>query len=464
MAHNKGFKGQGIIHESRAEIKFLSRTNEYDFPVEIWLLNDAVNRNNWKFANIEKHLLDFVGRPILIAYVDDGDGIGDGHNFKTVKDPATGEERPSFVGATAERIVGTLSHFNEDFRVEKRDGNTWLVGKGVIWAWYAPELVDKMKNYALQGRSMEVSVEELVYENHTEGDVEVEDEYINLGTTILGDHVRPAVAGAKIISLQEFEESFRELKLRAASLREGKDSKEGVKKTVNYLSKRDLESLNKIIVGYTVLAAVRAENGINVALLCEDGTPATYKMNTATDTFAPEKVKKVEVVASFLFDGEDDGKVDVSVSDITDSLSAKLNKANADIEKANKDLLAANATISTMKTAESNRRIEAGKIKAKNVLSVFNQNRSEKIGDDVLTSLNSEIENGYFNDKVDEKGAWVGESAIEERVLAICARQVQEADQKAAAKQKNTFGWDKFNNSDKGDDGSIESLLSSWGV
>ena len=34
---------------AEGEIRVLSRENEYLFNVELWLLNDAENRNGWRY-------------------------------------------------------------------------------------------------------------------------------------------------------------------------------------------------------------------------------------------------------------------------------------------------------------------------------------------------------------------------------------------------------------------------------
>ena len=62
------------------EFRFLSTDDAFNFHVEIWLLNDLVNRNNWKYINLEQHRALFAGTPILIAYTNGGKGIGDLHD------------------------------------------------------------------------------------------------------------------------------------------------------------------------------------------------------------------------------------------------------------------------------------------------------------------------------------------------------------------------------------------------
>lgn len=96
--------------------------------VELWLLNDATTENGWRYEKLREHMGKFATTPILIAYV--GSKIGDGHNFSEEKNPITGEVSPSFMDATAERIVGFFEK-KEDIRIEEKDGKNGLLEKDI---------------------------------------------------------------------------------------------------------------------------------------------------------------------------------------------------------------------------------------------------------------------------------------------------------------------------------------------
>ena len=177
------------------QLKVLQKLNPYEFGVELWLMREGVNQNRWNYQNLEKYYKTFVGRPILIAYV--MGKIGDGHNSQRKTDPRTGKQYNSYTDGTAERIVGTLSDDERDFSLKKRDGQTWIVARGKLFAFYAKETVDEIVR---TGR-MDVSVETLIDENHMDGDVEVEDVWSGVGVTILGAGVAPAIPGANIARL-----------------------------------------------------------------------------------------------------------------------------------------------------------------------------------------------------------------------------------------------------------------------
>ena len=443
------------------EMRLLERKGEFLFSTEIWLLNDAVNRNGWRYTDMAGNAGQFAGTPVLVAYVHDGKGIGDGHNFRMETDPMTGEPAPSFTDATAERIVGAISEDPNDIRLEQRDGNTWIVARAALWRWYAKELVEKIERDARQGRAMSISIETLVTKSHMEGDVEVEDEYLILGTTILGDHVMPAVADAHIAALAK-KERFQELKMRAASYDQGADPEnkphqnnieKGLNITMKSLGKRQIAELSKKFADHSVLAACESDKGIHVCLMNAAGDPCVYEMAALDEAIVPERISKVAVNASFVF-GEE--HIDVDVCAMTDSLSAGLVKANAALEQANADLEKANGTIEAMQKAETARRLNSAKNTAKATLDAFNANREQKIDESVLAAVNADIEKGLYTNCVSESGEWTGDTAVENAVYAVCGRKVAENDAQTA-KRYVSFGSGVKTNS--GDAGTIGDLF-----
>ena len=277
--------------KSFGQIRVLQKLNEYEFGVELTMMRDGLNENRWEYRNIKDHYRSFVGQPILIAYV--MGKIGDGHNSSEKVDPRTREKYYSYTDGTAERIVGTLSDDINDFSLVERDGHTWVVAKGKLFAFYAKELVDKIVR---TGR-MSVSVETLIHEMHKDGDTEVFTSWSGIGVTILGEGVAPAIPGANIARLSAMQDEFKTLKLRAASLqkspennapKEGVTTRKGVKK-LNTYSKRQLTELSARFEGYKVLAAGEQDGKVYVALLSKDGAFKSYVMENAAETVVPEK-------------------------------------------------------------------------------------------------------------------------------------------------------------------------------
>lgn len=459
------------------ELKLLEQTGEFIFPVELWMLNDGVNRNNWQFVNLEEHRAMWAGVPILVAYTNGGRTVGSGHNQTTRRDEL-GNEYQSFTDATAERIVGAISENPADIRLAERDGYTWVVGKGFLWAWYARELVDKITRDAQQGRTMSVSIEALVTkESINENGVAVEEEYKPLGVTVLGDKVDPAVVDAHIAMLSEMEDEFKELKLRAASYIDNHESaksnetepqnnseKKGMKEHMR-LSKQQLRELQAKFGEYTVLAAEQGENGVVVCLMGKSGNTAIYTMASLDESVYPEKVQPVNVQAHFCADGDVD--VCVDACDMVETMTANVREMSARLETAEKNLNAANATVEQMVNAENARRLASAKKIAKETLDRFNANREDKVSEDALKELSADIEAGKFTACEDEAHNWVGDKTVEEKVLSLCAGAVMELDRKLAEQRasagKNTFVWEKLA-SGNGDDGSVEALLARKGI
>lgn len=438
-------------------LRLLERSGPYMFPVEVRLLNDRINRKGWRFTNMEGNAPQFAGKPMLVAYIRGGKGIGDGHNFREVTDPVTGEERASFTDAEAERIVGAFSEQPGEIRTEVRDGTTWIVGRGYLWQWYAQELVAKIEQDARQGREMSVSIEALATDSHMEDDVEVIDRYIILGATILGDHVQPAVDGARIAALSEGEE-FRTLKLRAASYCEmdktdstrrkvvEAESKEGVRTTV-YLSKQQLKELQKKFGDtFVVLSAKQTgDNKIHVLLRrVEDRAYCAYTMGAEDAVVHPEEVR-VQAAQIVVQLSEDETLVtDASeeVECLVSALEAETAKLNSALSAAERERDEAKNALTDLRDRESKRRVSAAKERAASTLREFNANREAKVAESVLETVNSEIESGLYTNSVDADGNWTGENAVKQKVLAACAEAVMQQDKTAAGKARRTLTWD----------------------
>lgn len=489
------------------EIRNLQKKNDFIYEVEVWLLNDKTTRNQWRYTDMRGNKNQFAGTPLLIAYVNNGKTIGDGHEFEMQYD-AQGNPSPSFTGATAERIIGMLSEDSNDIRVETlEDGTEWIVGKGFIWKWYAKEAVEKIERDSKMGRPMSISIETLVTKFHMDEEgIEVEDDFLVLGTTILGDGVTPAVDGAHIKALQELESEFKELKLRAASYNanaedpdddtdseeedkeetepeeshdenpdEGgevseetpienktqKSNEKGETNTVKALSKKSIAELSKKFDGYKVLSAGRDENGIHVVLMSEDCNTSVYTMESEEAPVYADQIRKCDAQA--VFAGEN-WELAIDACELTDSLSAAVINANTQLEVANADLAKANSTIEEMVTKERKRRVSAAKAKALATLDEFNANREQKIDASILTKINEAIENGDFSECENAEGEWCGEDKVCEQVLAACAVEVMKQDKATAMANNSSYVWDKFEGKAKHQSGGVQDLLARSGI
>lgn len=495
MEKNREFIGQ---------LKILESANPKLKAVEIMALNSEINRNNWRYVNLQQHLNEFLDIPILTAYVGGGMIIGDGHNYAMKRDPNTGEEYASFTASDAERIVGWIPKDQSNARLEVVDGVEWVIVKGYLWSFYAKELVDQI---AVQGSKMDVSIETLVTdERKGESGEDVEEKYLVLGITILGNGVEPAVAGANIKTLSELSElrsNMAENILKAASYAGNaenppeepededsdeeddepdedspddvdepededssedppKDNSKGVKKSMTYFSRKELAELGKKFPDYRVLAAVQTEDGaVRVCLMAKDANTSVYKMDSLDETIVPEKFCRVSTKVNFIL-GDECGNAEVDTDEFIDNMSAELAEACNNASDLEQKLNAANERIKAMETAERARRVQAAKDKAHAVLNSLNANRAAKtrFEDSILNPVLADIDAGKYTEKVNADGLWVGDAEVERDVSYLCMNAQKDMDKKAAEAAETTFAYNKFL-SQKGEqpDG-IEGLLS----
>lgn len=458
------------------EIRELKAKNEFLTNVRVKLLNNLETRNKWTFTDMKGNKDQFVGKPLLIAYEMGGAKIGAGHNSTTKRDPKTGKEYQSYTGATDQRIIGSMSDNPDDIWVETlEDGTEWIVGEGTIWNWYAAEAAAKIKEETDAGKPMSISIEALVTDYHMNGDTEIEDSYIVLGVTLLGDGVRPAVAGAHIAALSEIASEFEELKLRAASYNdpEGnneepledvnskpqKNNSEKERHTLKAFSKKQLAQLSVKFEGYSVVAAGQDDNGIHVCLMSADGGTSVYTMENLDATIAPEKIMRNNAQVSFEF-GED--VVTVDCCDITDKLSGSLIEAEAKINTLSADLDNVRNEIKEMNAIEAKRRIKAAKAMAESTLNAFNSNREEKVEKEVLNSILEAIDKGEYSECVDAEGCWVGEESVADAVLAKCAKAQMEMDKLAAQRKNSIKAWSSYGSENNEPDG-LAALIAKFG-
>lgn len=443
------------VTRGSGELRVMQRLSEYEFGVELWLMRDGRNDNRWDYRNIREYYRTFMGQPILVAYV--LNRVGDGHNKTERRDPRTGELYYSFMDGTAERIVGTLSDEEDDFSLVERDGHTWIVAKGRLFAFYARELVDMIVR---TGR-MEVSAETMVDEEHEEDGYQIYTKWTGIGVTILGESVPPAIPGARIAALSAMQDEFKTLKLRAASLHTpgGEDTKKkGVTRSMNKTAAKALEAK---FPGFRVVALSADER--NVGLIDDAGNAFTYAFNAEDNgEVVMGRMKPAHLTTQFHF--SENEAAEAEVSDIVDRVYERVKNNESAAEGLRKDLEAANAKVKAMEKAEDDRRLNAAKAAVTATLAAFNANRADKIGQETVQSVMKQAEEGFFTNCVDKDGGWTGEEAVRSAVLAACAAAVMEADRQAAEKRKSHFVMDGLNRGGHGDQGGIVGLLQKNGI
>ena len=456
------------INEYRAcgSLTVLQRLNQYEFAVEIRMMREGINRNRWDYRNLDTYYQTFVGQPILCAFVNGK--IGDGHNMREKTNRDTGERYYSFTDATSERIVGTLSNDIEDFSIVEENGEKWLVAKGRLWEFYAPELVQKI----IRTGRMDVSVETLVEDSQQDGEIEVFTKWTGLGVTILGDDVQPAIPNASIKALELLKDEFAEAKLKAASYEQSVEDEQTKEEKIIERGKNEMTSLNKrelsalrdtYFKDYRVLSASHdKEKGETLVCLMKDGATYQYVLGDAETTVQPERIVPIRVNATVSFDDERNLSVDTgdmidTIASEYETLNAKYNELEAKANKANEELDA-------LKKSEAKRRIKAAKKAAEDTLKAYNQTSDVKVSETVLVKINEDIEKGEYSECEDKDGEWCGEEEVANDVLAECAKEVQKANEAKAAKERTQMVWTK--DSAKHDEplNGIEALLARNGI
>lgn len=456
------------INEYRAcgSLTVLQRLNQYEFAVEIRMMREGLNRNRWDYRNLDTYFSTFVGQPILCAFVNGK--IGDGHNMREKTNRDTGERYYSFTDATSERIVGTLSNDIEDFSIVEENGEKWLIAKGRLWEFYAPELVQKI----IRTGRMDVSVETLVEDSQQDGEIEVFTKWTGLGVTILGDDVMPAIPNASIKALELMKDEFAEAKLKAASYEQTESEKPNNEEIIIERGKKDMTSLNKrelsalqstYFSGYRVLSASRdKEKGETLICLMKDGATYQYVKGDAETTVQPERIVSVHVNATVSFDDERNLSVDTGdmidvIAKDYETLNAKYNELEAKANKANEELEA-------LKQSEAKRRIKSAKKAAKETLDSFNATSAVKVSESVLAKLNEDIDKGEYSECEDKDGEWCGEEEVAKEVLAECAKEVQKANEAKAAKERTQMVWAKDSSKNDEPTSGIAALLARNGI
>lgn len=432
----ESFNGLGCL-------RVLRQDNDLNYEVQVEIMRSGLNDNYWDFRNVGRYASTFRGTPILCAYLPNG-RIGDGHNMAEVMGP-DGKKRYSFTGPTAERIVGMIYDSEDAVWTEERDGEKWAIGRGKLWRFYNPELVDKI---ARQGR-ISVSAETDVVKAQKETDREVYTEWYGLGVTILGDGVAPAIPGANIKAMKAMEQKFKEMQLRAASYHPTKPQNQdkGVKKTVNAMSNTPLlEKVQKKLDGYRILNM--NDTGDHVLMLDSKGAFCTYQSKEDDhDILIPDRIQYNCLTCQHQF--EDGTALDVDVmamlSSAVEETTRRAQAAEDERDNLKRDNEALNAKVKAMNEAEDKRRIKA----AKEAVEAAAKDAVEcmEIDAEMTKEVMEAVEAACYNNVCNEAGEWVGDkkavadymSKIGELAMEAAKAKKAEEMMKANAQQHYAF-------------------------
>ena len=453
-------------------LEVLGKDSDLNYNVRLRVMRSGVNLNGWDYQNLEQYADTFKGTPILCAYLPGR--VADGHNMSETL--WRGERIMDFTGPNAERIVGAIGEADGDIWIEPDEAGTpWIIANGKLWRFYNRQLCDTI---AEQGR-MSVSAETEVAEEHEdENGISVFTAWRGLGVTILHDTVAPAIPGANIQAIKAMSsEKWNELKLKVASYHpnteggEGtpptdepeppkNNSEKGVKRTVTF-TKKQLAKLNERFQGYVVMAAKENEedHSILVTMRNDSYEPFSYRLASAEETIAPERILPLAAIVSF---GED---FQMNAEDYFAALNSRVERLSADLKDAEKERDEAQATIKAMTEKENARRIKAMKEAAKAALAKFNADREEceKVCEEDIGCVMNEIDAGDYTECADKDGNFCGDEKVCQRVMSICAQKDVEFRASNRKKKDNQYAWDGLNAA-QGDDGSVGALLRSLNI
>lgn len=452
---------QGDIVSIPGQLRLLSTDDQLTQRVEVWLLNELVNGNNWQFLNIEEHRTMFAGTPLLCAYV--GNRIGDGHNF-SVQQRIDGETEYDYRGATAERIVGYFPT-PEDIKVVTRDNVKWLVGTGVIFSWYNSQLVEKIKKRG----QLSVSIEANVTEKHMDGNVEVYTKYTILGTTILNENVSPAVAGANIRALQKCGcDGVKELTLRVASLQNGNtitqhdDKKPQNKKNSKGVNSMKIKDFELAYPEYRVLAA----NGNNVALMSKaDDTAYLTTCEKDGENYLRGKMTEVDFDSLTVALASEDSSVTVDVKKILETCQTRCNELSAALK---------NETDARTNAETKLRELQAKQIASQKKLVIdsvrtrfaqLNKSRAaiEQFDMAVCESIIKDAESDKYTELYNEKGEFIGDAVACRDLDSACMTKQLEKDISRQQKLATNSLWSSLEGGYAGQSGNdIDSMLENF--
>jgi hypothetical protein len=191
------------------QITVKSVENSSFLELEMYCLSDAFpNRNDCAFTKdgMVASIPTVYNKPIL-GYFSPVTKDFEEHNHDIKFDPDTGKIYQDFQGRDGEKAIGLIRE-SDTVEVVEKDGLNWLHITCGIWAKYNAQQV----KHILTSKRKKVSVECNVVRNHFEGKIEVIDEFIFNGVTILGNRrggfipVNEGIAGAHL-KLLEFANS-----------------------------------------------------------------------------------------------------------------------------------------------------------------------------------------------------------------------------------------------------------------
>lgn len=172
-------------------------------PVDIKVLHDGLNLNNSTFYEeaISDASESLKNKPIL-GYIKKIDGSD--------KEDFAGHEIEISIGDEGiktiylERPLGTVPETN-NYSIQEDGDKKFVTCRGYLWKEYLNSGYEVLKDNPNKSVSMEIAVDD--YDFNEDGSINIT-KYRYLGIAILGDDVQPAMSGAELDVIGQFNEKF----------------------------------------------------------------------------------------------------------------------------------------------------------------------------------------------------------------------------------------------------------------
>lgn len=183
---------------SNKNLKIKKLLNKDFLVVEMKAISNAYpNRNKSHFTkdSMEKAIPTFYNKPILGAFITDKNDF-DGHNGDLVYDKELDEAFYDYTEEGSETPLGMIREQDNIELYQDLDGLYWIKFTCALWCKYSYRAIKRLLK-SPNGKH-KISVEVDVTKWHMDGDIEIIDEFVFDGCTILGDEFETGIASAEM--------------------------------------------------------------------------------------------------------------------------------------------------------------------------------------------------------------------------------------------------------------------------
>lgn len=183
---------------SSKNLKIKKLLNKDFLVVEMKAISNAYpNRNKSHFTkdSMEKAIPTFYNKPILGAFITNKNDF-DGHNGDLVYDKELDEAFYDYTEEGSETPLGMIREQDNIEIYQDLDGLYWIKFTCALWCKYSYRAIKRLLK-SPNGKH-KISVEVDVTKWHMDGDIEIIDEFVFDGCTILGDEFETGIASAEM--------------------------------------------------------------------------------------------------------------------------------------------------------------------------------------------------------------------------------------------------------------------------